>query len=295
MSSASTHEQYVGNYRLLRNIWAGQGCQVWEVLHKLNHTRWAMKVLNDRSVGDKEQLGYLRNEYQVASALRHPKIIKVAEFDASTKYAYMVMEYFPSPNMKQRIRQGRDFVWPRATGIVQQATEALLYFHEAGWVHRDIKPDNFLIADSGEVKLIDFALAQKPPGTLARLLGGRPKKIQGTPSYISPEAIRKKPLDKRADIYSLGCVFYELISLKPPFAAASTNELLTKHLRSPPPSLAVVDKNIRDTFAKIVQQMMAKEPGERPQSLAEVLEVAKQGVFVVEPGKIKSEILNPKS
>ncbi|MEX1224301.1 MAG: serine/threonine-protein kinase [Pirellulales bacterium] len=285
MSTASNYEQYVGNYRLLRNIWTGHGCQVWEAMHKTNNTRWALKVLNPNSAGDKEQVGYLRNEYQVAAALRHPRVIQVEEFETAADLPYMVMELYPAPNMKQRIRQGRDFVWPLASRIVRQATEALLYFHQAGWVHRDIKPDNFLIADSGDIKLIDFALAQKPQGTLARLLGGKQKKIQGTPSYISPEAIRKKPLDQRADIYSLGCVYYELIALKPPFSGASTNDLLMKHIRSPAPTLTAVDANIRDSFAKLVQRMMSKEPNQRPQSLQDVLDVAKQGVFVVEPAK----------
>jgi len=282
--SSTSNEQYVGNYRLLRNIWSGQGCQLWEVLHRIHNTRWALKVLNDKAARDKEQLGYLKTEYQVAASLNHPKVIKVEEFNTDQHHAFMVMELFPAPNMKQRIRQGRDFVWPRARGIIEQAAEALHYFHEQGWVHRDIKPDNFLIADSGDVKLIDFALAQKQRGKLARLFGGKQKKIQGTPSYISPEAIRKQALDARADIYSLGCVFYELIALKPPYTGGSTNNLLMKHLRSPAPSLTAVDANIKPGFAKIVQKMMAKEPDKRPNSLSEVVEAARAGVFVVEPG-----------
>ena len=114
------------------------------------------------------------------------------------------MELFPAPNLKQHHQPGA-----RSTGAAcanesfDSAAEGLAYFHSQGWIHRDIKPDNFLMNAEGEVKLIDFALAVQKKTGLARLFAGK-SKIQGTRSYMSPEQIRGQPLDVRADIYSFG-------------------------------------------------------------------------------------------
>ena len=139
-----------------------------------------------------------------------------------------------------------------------------------------------LVSDDREVKLIDFNLAQRTAGILGKLFGK--SKVQGTQSYISPEQIRGKPLDARADIYSFGCVVYELIHGKPPFTASSSNELLNKHIRTKPPSLLVSNSNIEPRFAELVQQMMCKDPAGRPDSLNEFVELlSSMRVFRVPP------------
>ena len=107
--------------------------------------------------------------------------------------------------------------------------------HGKGWVHRDIKPENFLVNDTGQVKLIDFGLAQRPSGWLAKILPMKPKR-QGTPSYMSPEQIRCGALDQRADVYSFGCVLYELVAGAPPYTGSTQEELFGKHLKSAVPS-----------------------------------------------------------
>ena len=119
------------------------------------------------------------------------------------------MELFAAPNLKQWINQGSRgarAAWPASSSA--KAAEGLAYFHSQGWIHRDIKPDNFLMNPKGDVKLIDFALAVRRKGGLARLFAGKTK-VQGTRSYMSPEQIRGQPLDERADIYSFGCMVYE--------------------------------------------------------------------------------------
>jgi serine/threonine protein kinase len=101
------------------------------------------------------------------------------------------------------------------------------------------------------------------------MFSGRAK-VQGTPSYISPEQIRGQGVDRRTDIYSFGCVLFEMLHGKPPFTATSSNELLNKHLRAKPPSLTVTNKDIDPDFAQFVQQMMAKDPQDRPDSLSDL-------------------------
>ncbi len=151
--------------------------------------------------------------------------------------------------------------------IIENAALGLEYFHSQGWIHRDIKPDNFMVDGEGNVKLIDFALAEKPRTGLAKLFGGKTKKIQGTRSYMSPEQIRGLSLDFRADIYSFGCTIHELVSGKVPFAAPSANELLQKHIGTPPPALEGIDHNVSKDFALLIRSCMAKRPQDRPESM----------------------------
>ncbi len=122
----------------------------------------------------------------------------------------------------------------------------------------------------GEVKLIDFALAVKKKGGLARLFSTK-SKIQGTRSYMSPEQIRGQTLDQRADLYSFGCMVYELLGGKPPFTGSTTNELLNKHLRSAIPPLQGSNRNVSDEFAALAKSMLAKDPDQRPDSMADFL------------------------
>ncbi|KKK74568.1 hypothetical protein LCGC14_2882460, partial [marine sediment metagenome] len=146
--------------------------------------------------------------------------------------------------------------------------EGLSYFNRQGWVHRDIKPDNFLVNDDGEVRLIDFALAQRSRRGLSRLLAMKGK-VQGTRSYMSPEQIRGGALDARSDVYAFGCTLHELISGKPPFTGATANELLQKHIRSTPPALEASNKNITAEFAQLVRRALSKDPDKRPETVDE--------------------------
>jgi serine/threonine protein kinase len=178
------------------------------------------------------------------------------------------MDWFAAPNLRRRILQGIDSFGYLIPRIVDQAAEGLCYFNQSGWVHRDVKPDNFLVDDDGNVKLIDFALARRSKSGLGKALSPR-SKIQGTRSYMAPEQIRGAGLDQRADVYSFGCTLYELFAGRPPYTGASADDLLRKHLRSVPPSLEAVYKNITEEFADLVRRALAKDPEKRPKSVGE--------------------------
>ena len=180
------------------------------------------------------------------------------------------MEMFNAPNLKQVIQSDFASLAPHMHECVQQAAEGLAYFHNQGWVHRDIKPDNFLMKPSGDVKLIDFALAVKRARGFMRMFAGN-KRIQGTRSYMSPEQIRGQALDERADLYSFGCMLFELLTGKVPFTGSSTAELLNKHLRNPPPSVQAYNRNVSDSMAALVKRMLDKAPESRPNNMGEFL------------------------
>jgi serine/threonine-protein kinase len=169
------------------------------------------------------------------------------------------------------------------TSIISGAAEGVGYLHRKGWLHRDIKPDNFLASPDGEVKLIDFSIAERSKKGLTRLLSGR-SKIQGTLSYMSPEQIRGESLDCRSDIYSFGCTLYEVVAEKVPYTGTSADELLTKHLRAPVPALLSANGAVTAEFSELVGRMMGKDPKERPATMEEFLEeFEKIRVFRVRP------------
>jgi len=213
----------------------------------------------------------------------HDRIIRIYEFGMDRGSPYLAMEWFAGLNMKKRLLQGIDKIAHLLPKIIDQAAEGLGYLNRLGWVHRDVKPDNFLVADDGQVKLIDLALAQRCRRGLAKLISRRTK-VQGTRSYMAPEQIRGRAFDQRADVYSFGCTIYELVSGKPPYTGTNAHELLTKHLKAVAPSLEGVDENITPEFAQLVRRTLAKNPADRPESVEDFLrEFRMNRVFKITP------------
>ena len=261
--------EFVGNYRLFHLIRAGALYEIWAVRPMSDTTLYAIKWLPKGEKYTRQAIADLKHEYAVGHTLEHPCIIKTHEYGTASNGAYMLLEYFKTLNLKQQIIANAKVLHHRAKDILINCSKGLGYMHSKGWVHRDVKPDNFLVNEANEVRLIDFNLSRKKPGGLSKLLPSRGK-IQGTYSYMPPEQIRGQPVGPTADIYSMGCVIFELFNGRPPFTANSTNELLGKHLKSKPPDLTVVDKNITPEFAAFVKQMMAKNPADRPQNMKDV-------------------------
>ena len=267
---ASEAPGYLGPFRLLNVVHTGQTSQIWQAYHDGKHQRFGVKTLLQKFLRDREHLRYLRWEYSVGQKTLHDRIVRISEFGFDRGTPYLAMEWFPAPNMKHWIQHQSDTITHLVPKIIEQAAEGLSHFNGLGWVHCDVKPDNFLVTDDGDVKLIDFALARRASRGLSRLLGPKAR-VQGTRSYMAPEQIRGARLDQRADVYGFGCTVYELLSGKPPYTGVSADELLTKHLRAPPPSLEAVAKNVAPEFAQLVRRSLAKDPAARPQSINDFL------------------------
>jgi serine/threonine protein kinase len=276
-------EKLVGNYRLFHLIRAGSVYEIWTVRSISENTPYAMKWLPPGNKYTRQTVADLKHEHAVGLGIDHPSIIKTYSFNTTSNGAYLLLELYKVPNLKQHINADYRKLHPLAKEIIVNAAAGLTGLHESGWIHRDVKPDNFLLGEDASIKLIDFNLSRKKMGALAKLFRAKTR-VQGTYSYMSPEQIRGQVIDVRSDVYGLGCVIHEIISGKPPFTANSPAELLQRHLRTKPRPLTVTDKNVKPEFATYVQRLMAKDPNDRPASMKDVqMEIRGQKLFYNSP------------
>lgn len=285
--TATTDENIIGGYRLLNLMMTGQHSQVWEASELSSLRHFAIKVLLPEYAKDREQRRFLFHEAQVGKQLAHPNIIRVVSVGREDKNPHFVMDFFPGGNLKMRLlRKEFDFVKEKAHEILKQTATALAFINAKGWIHRDVKPENILVNASGDVRVIDFAIAQQIPKGLAKLFRRRKGKVQGTPSYMSPEQIRNEALDQRTDIYSFGCVAYEVVTGRPPFRASNTRDLLMKHLTEKPVSPRIHNQDVTDEFANLILQMLAKDRKKRPENFHEIMiELRKIRIFKTDAAK----------
>jgi serine/threonine protein kinase len=281
-------EEVIGGYKLLKHMVTGQTSQVWEVVEVASHRHFAMKLLLPEKARDKVHRNLLYHEASVGKQLAHPNIIKIITFVKDPVNPYFVMEYFPAGNLKLRVmRKDWAFIREKGQDVLKQAATALAFMNAKGWVHRDVKPDNLLTNAAGEVRLIDFALAQRIPSGLGRLFHRRTK-AQGTRSYMSPEQIRGQALDARADVYSFGASAYEVVTGRPPFRASTAQELLAKHIAEKPASPRHYNPEVSEEFADLILRMLAKKKQDRPKDFHEVL-MAMRGMRVFKVDDKKRE------
>ncbi len=284
------NNEIVGDYRLYHLIRAGALYEIWAVRAMSGSEAFAMKWLprdspKYSSAGVKE----LKHEYTVGKALDHPACIKTHDYGSGKNGAWLLMEFFKTPNIKQQITADVKKLQWRIKDLLTNAAAGLAHMHEQGWVHRDVKPDNYLANDENDVRLIDFTIAAKQTGGLGKLFGSKVT-VQGTYSYMGPEQIRGQGVDPRDDIYSFGCMCYEMLAGKLPFTANTPQELLQRHLKARPTALTTIDKNIHPDFADYVARMLAKKREDRPDSMKEIMvKIKTQPIFYVQPEKPKPE------
>jgi hypothetical protein len=270
----------LGPLNLQQQLGIGRQCQVWSAFDTSESRQVAVKVLMPEFAADKAQRRQFDHELRVGQNLDHPHLIRIHRLATYQQMPCLVMDLFSHPNLRRGINSAaeREKTMPKVVKILVGVAGALGYLHAKGWVHRDVKPANVLVAPDGDVRVLDYAIAAQPPGFLGRLLWTK-KQAQGTPSYMAPEQIRGQPFDARSDIYSLGCLAYEMLAGSPPFTGADQNDLLGKHIFGTPPVVEAANRNVTPTASKLIRQMMAKKPDDRPATMDEVVRQLKQMKF----------------
>jgi serine/threonine protein kinase len=226
-------------------------------------TQVALKILNARPSDDKQLLQRFIQESALVSEIHHPNVVRIYDKGFTDDYAYIAMEYFTGGSLKDVIAGG---LTPRqALSLLAQAAAALAEIHRLGIVHRDVKPANMMLRADGTMVLADFGIAKRTEGSMERTVHGQ---FFGTPYYISPEQASGKAATERSDIYSLGIIFYEMLTNQRPFDGSSIVELITQHLRAPVPRLP----EALSDYQVLIDGMMDKDPAKRLQNADEVLE-----------------------
>jgi serine/threonine-protein kinase len=265
-------EVIADRYRLLALLGEGGMGAVYKAEHVRMGKALAVKILRGAFASDAEAVERFRAEARIVSRLSHPNTIAVFDFGEIEGGAgfYLAMEYVPGKDLAAVLREEGALPEARAVEIGQQILGSLAEAHDAGIVHRDVKPANVMLTRtrSGEdlVKVLDFGIAklrdEGSPGHTTTSVGA----IVGTPSYLAPEHARGEPLDGRADLYAVGCVLHELVAGRPPFDARTPVAVVSAHLHEPPPSLAARAPGVSRRFAAVVERALAKRPADRFQT-----------------------------
>jgi serine/threonine-protein kinase len=267
----------LGSYRIVEQLGQGGMGEVYVGRHeKLGH-RVAVKVLRLEMSRNADMVRRFFNEAQSTTAIRSPGIVQIFDFgNAPDGRAYFVMELLEGQSLQARLKQRRpDHV--ECCRIGRQVTNVLQAAHTAGITHRDLKPDNlFLVPDvevvGGErVKVLDFGIAKLAGEVHAAGVKTRTDVVMGTPTYMSPEQSRGAgTVDARSDIYSLGCILFEMVCGRPPFIGEGAGGIIGAHQYVDPPQPRSLAPDVPPRLAKLILHMLAKPPEARPQTMAAV-------------------------
>lgn len=267
---------FLGKYRLLNLLGKGGMSSVYLAEHVLMRRQCAIKVLPTKRVNDTSYLGRFHREAQAVASLDHPNIIKAydvdKEIDKDAEIHFLVMEFVDGRSLQETVQQDGQLDFGKAADFIRQSAEGLSHAHQAGMVHRDIKPGNLLVDRNNVVKLLDMGLARFfNEGDEESLTVAHDEKVLGTADYLAPEqALDSHGVDARADIYSLGCTFYFLLTGHPPFTEGTLAQRLMSHQTRTPPRVTIDRPDIPPGLLAILDKMMAKRPEERYQRAAEV-------------------------
>ena len=262
---------FLGKYKLLDHLGTGGMSSVYLAEHVLMLKRRAIKVLPKHRVEDSSYLARFHREAQAAASLDHQNIVRAYDADNDGSIHYLVMEYIEGRDLQQMVKGDGPMDYLTAADFIRQAADGLAHAHKAGLIHRDVKPANLLVDQKKVVKVLDLGLARFTGDEHASLTVAFDENVLGTADYLAPEqALDSHGVDGRADIYSLGCSLYFLLSGHPPFPDGTLPQRLMMHQKQPPPSIFKDRPDAPQDLIDICLKMMAKKPDQRYQSMAEV-------------------------
>lgn len=251
-------------YRCVRRLGSGGSSVVYLAESVRAGNMVVLKVLRDESASSPAPMQFSRflQEYQLISRIRHPNVVRIFDLGVAADHAYFAMEHFPRGDLRQRLHRPLE---PRlACDYLAQIAGGLQAAHDVGVLHRDLKPGNIMLRADRSLAIIDFGLA-KQLGLKVDITGTG--EIFGTPYYMSPEQGHGRDLDERSDLYSLGVIFYEMLTGRKPYVDTSAMNVLYMHANAPPPELP----GQLGRHQAVLTRLLAKQPEQRFANAAELL------------------------
>ncbi len=256
-----------GKYIIQNIIKSGGIAHIYKASDPETKNVVAIKILRQSGISRRAIKGFIQ-EAKMLKMLNHPNIIQVMDFGKEDGMPYMVMEYINGEDLKKLLLHKKTKKLQRYD-LVLQIGRGLDYLHENNIIHQDIKPENILVSKNNEVKIIDFGLARY---NKLRIFT-RNRFIDGTPTYMSPEQIRKRHTDKRTDIYSYGITIYEILTGKVPYQANDKNAIMRAHIdmQIRPRLVSYYDSNIPKNIENCVMKAIEKNPNKRHRTVSEMV------------------------
>ncbi|MBA4030032.1 MAG: serine/threonine protein kinase [Planctomyces sp.] len=253
-----------GPYECEALLGAGAMGRVYLARHRVLKRFCAIKILPPALVAqDREFVDRFHNEGQAAAALNHPNIVAIYALGEIEGLHYLEMEFVPGMSVRQRLEDEGLFAAVRATSMVLRIAEGLGAAHRHDILHRDLKPDNVLLTHQGIPKIGDFGLARRT--SVDGDATGR-REVVGTPQYMAPELFQGNPATPASDVYSLGVIYYQLLTNRLPFPAANIPELIQQVSQGKIPSVRDINPRVTLEMAEALHQLMDRTPGNRPRS-----------------------------
>lgn len=254
----------IGAYLITKRLGVGGVGKVYKAIDVMLKRDVAIKILRDELAADPIFLERFRREAQLHAKLSHPNVASLHAFLHEGGKEFIVMEYVAGISLDEFVRCGGPVPVGRALGIFRRALDGIEHAHQCGIVHRDIKPANIMLADSGQVKVMDFGIARALDSHDQLTRHGH---VAGTAKSMAPEQIRGKPADVRSDIYSAGIVLYTLLAGRPPFEGASDLALMKAQLDEAPPRLRTLVDGLPPSVEAAVMRALEKDPSARFQTV----------------------------
>ena len=256
----------IGAYKVMRTLGTGANAIVYDVYNQ-EHDKYALKIIKDKLATDPDNISCFTHEIKSLSLIDHPNVIKIIDYGIHEGFPYYVMEKVDGRTLSNYINNVGAMNFMKFEATVKKIAAAVDYIHQLEIIHRDIKLDNILMNDFGDIKLTDFGLAIEGQSDDTEISG-----IAGTPLYMAPEVITGKTVSNKSDVYAFGVCIYYLVTGAAPFQNENLQQLIHSHCNVIPQRVDDIDPEISSVWADFIASCLEKNPSKRPENLIETIE-----------------------